>query len=65
MLWGAADCLGDRRRQCGDHGFALVDGNGDGGELEAEHWFWHEGSWQPDGLRSQSALQVTRGGSGR
>lgn len=19
------------------------------GELEAEHWLWHEGSWQPDG----------------
>ena len=33
----------------GDHGFALVDGNGDGSELEAEHWLWHEGSWQPGG----------------
>jgi hypothetical protein len=31
----------------GDHGFALVDGNDDGSELEAEHWLWHEGSWQP------------------
>ena len=33
----------------GDYGFALVDGNGDGSELEAEHWLWHEGSWQPGG----------------
>ena len=31
----------------GDYSFALVDGNGDGSELEAEHWFWDEGSWQP------------------
>jgi hypothetical protein len=27
----------------GDYGFALVDGNGDGSELEAEHWLWQEG----------------------
>jgi hypothetical protein len=33
----------------GDHGFALVDGNGDGSELEAEHWLWDEGSWQQGG----------------
>jgi hypothetical protein len=29
----------------GDYGFALVDGNGDGTELEAEAWIWHGGSW--------------------
>lgn len=27
----------------GDYGFALVDGNGDGSELEAEHWLWQKG----------------------
>lgn len=31
----------------GAHGFARVDGNGDASELEAKHWLWHEGSWQP------------------
>ncbi|HEY2507797.1 MAG TPA: hypothetical protein VGI58_14875 [Streptosporangiaceae bacterium] len=30
----------------GDFGFAIVDGNGDGAELEQEWWFWAEGSWQ-------------------
>jgi hypothetical protein len=29
----------------GDYGFALVDGNGDGAELEAETWIWQEGTW--------------------
>jgi hypothetical protein len=29
----------------GDYGFALVDGNGDGQELEAEAWSWEEGAW--------------------
>jgi hypothetical protein len=29
----------------GDYGFALVDGNGDGAELEAETWIWQDGSW--------------------
>ena len=33
----------------GDYGFALVDGNGDGSELEAEHWLWLEGAWQQRG----------------
>jgi hypothetical protein len=33
----------------GDYGFALVDGNGDGSELEAEHWHWQEGAWQQGG----------------
>jgi hypothetical protein len=30
----------------GDYGFALVDGNGDGAELEAETWQWDNGNWQ-------------------
>lgn len=29
----------------GDDGFALVDGNGDGAELEAEIWGWHGETW--------------------
>ncbi len=29
----------------GDYGFALVDGNGDGSELEAETWTWEDGAW--------------------
>lgn len=28
----------------GDYGFALVDGNGDGSELDAEHWCWQNGA---------------------
>lgn len=31
----------------GDYGFALVDGNGDGAELEAEAWLWDSGQWMP------------------
>jgi hypothetical protein len=31
----------------GDYGFALVDGNGDGAELEAEAWLWDNGQWVP------------------
>ncbi len=30
----------------GNYGFAVVDGNGDGAELEAETWEWDNGSWQ-------------------
>ena len=29
----------------GDFGFAVVDGNGDGAELEAETWQWENGNW--------------------
>jgi hypothetical protein len=29
----------------GDYGFALVDGNGDGAELEEELWAWEDGRW--------------------
>lgn len=42
----------------GDHGFALVDGNGDGSELEAEHWRWHEGSWEPGGSSGVGPLDT-------
>jgi hypothetical protein len=31
----------------GGYGFALVDGNGDGAELEAEGWLWDSGQWVP------------------
>jgi hypothetical protein len=40
----------------GDHGFALVDGNGDRRELDAERWLWHEGSWQPGGSSGAGPL---------
>jgi hypothetical protein len=29
----------------GGYGFAVVDGNGDGAELEAETWIWRNGTW--------------------
>jgi hypothetical protein len=29
----------------GDFGLAVVDGNGDGAELEEEMWLWDEGAW--------------------
>jgi hypothetical protein len=29
----------------GDYGFAVVDGNGDGAEVEAELWEWDGGRW--------------------
>jgi hypothetical protein len=31
----------------GDFGVAIVDGNGDGAELEEEAWLWDEGRWMP------------------
>jgi hypothetical protein len=31
----------------GDYGIAVVDGNGDGAELEQETWFWDDGRWTP------------------
>ena len=37
----------------GDDGFAVVDGNGDGAELEAEMWKWDIGQW--DGAGSSGA----------
>jgi hypothetical protein len=33
----------------GDYGFALVDGNGDGAELEEELWRWEDGRWDSAG----------------
>ena len=42
----------------GGSGFALVDGNGDGSELEAEHWLWHQGSWQPRGSSGVGPLDA-------
>ena len=30
----------------GDYGVAIVDGNGDGAELEEEAWFWEDGQWR-------------------
>jgi hypothetical protein len=32
----------------GDCGFAVVDGNGDGAELETEIWAWDGGTWIND-----------------
>ena len=31
----------------GDFGIAIVDGNGDGAELEEETWLWDDGRWNP------------------
>jgi hypothetical protein len=38
------------------YGFALVDGNGDGSELEAEAWTWRDGAWH--GSASSGAGQL-------
>ena len=37
----------------GAYGFAVVDGNGDGAELETELWKWDSGTW--DGAGSSGA----------
>lgn len=42
----------------GDYGFALVDGNGDGAELEEELWRWEDGRW--DGAGSSGAGPLDR-----
>jgi hypothetical protein len=42
----------------GDYGFALVDGNGDGAELEEELWRWEDGRW--DGAGSWGAGPLDR-----
>ena len=42
----------------GDYGFALVDGNGDGSELEAEHWLWQQGAWQSGGSSGVGPLDA-------
>ena len=40
----------------GDYGFALVDGNGDDAELEAELWRWDGGSWAGAGSSGAGPL---------
>jgi hypothetical protein len=45
----------------GDHAFALVDGNGDGAELEAEAWLWDGRTWEPGNSSGAGPL----GGLGR
>jgi hypothetical protein len=40
----------------GDYGFALVDGNGDGSELEAEMWTWEDGTWTGAGSSGAGPL---------
>ena len=40
----------------GDYGFALVDGNGDGAELEAELWTWDNGTWTGAGSSGAGPL---------
>ena len=41
----------------GDYGFALVDGNGDGRELEAEIWTWQDGTWTGGSSSGAGPLQ--------
>ena len=40
-----------------NYGFAIVDGNGDGQEPEAEMWTWHEGTWMAGGPSSAGFLK--------
>jgi hypothetical protein len=40
----------------GDYGFAVVDGNGDGAELEAETWMWDGGNWAAAGSSGAGPL---------
>ncbi len=42
----------------GDYGFALVDGNGDGAELEEEAWQWHNGAWQGNSSSGAGSLST-------
>jgi hypothetical protein len=39
-----------------DYGFALIDGNGDGAELEAETWIWNSGTWASAGSSGAGPL---------
>jgi hypothetical protein len=39
-----------------DFGFAVVDGNGDGAELEAETWQWDGGNWAGAGTSGAGPL---------
>ena len=59
----------------GDYGFALVDGNGDGAELEEEQWLWDDaaggdGRWEGGSSSGAGPLGhlpslVTGGGIGQ
>ncbi len=40
----------------GDFGFAVIDGNGDGAELEAEAWTWDNGTWHGASSSGAGAL---------
>jgi hypothetical protein len=40
----------------GDYGFAVVDGNGDGAELEAEIWTWDGAGWAGAGSSGAGPL---------
>jgi hypothetical protein len=40
----------------GDSGFALVDGNGNGAELEEELWIWESGRWEGGSTSGAGAL---------
>ena len=40
----------------GDYGFALIDGNGDGAELEAETWLWDGNTWTGAGSSGAGPL---------
>ncbi len=44
----------------GDYGFALVDGNGDGAELEAEIWLWDGNTWTGGGSSGAGPLTTLR-----
>ena len=40
----------------GDFGFAVIDGNGDGAELETEAWYWEDGTWHGASSSGAGAL---------
>lgn len=40
----------------GDYAFAVVDGNGDGAELDAEMWEWDGGAWDAGGSSGAGPL---------
>jgi hypothetical protein len=42
----------------GDYGFAVVDGNGDGAELETEIWAWDGGTWINDSSSGAGPLDL-------
>ena len=42
----------------GDYGFALIDGNGDGAELEAETWICDDGTWTDHGSSGAGPLST-------